>query len=152
MTGSKKNMDKCLGATGKLSLVTKNDNLSVARQCELLKINRTSVYYTPAEQDRDRENEIKNRLDYWHTKMPYLGVSKLRNRLRIEDHSAVGRKLIKRYMDEMGIYAGYPKPSLSKRNKQHKIYPYLLRKLDINRPNQVWSIDITFIRMGRSHM
>jgi putative transposase len=110
----------------------------------LLKINRTSVYYTPAEKDCDRENEIKNRLDYWHTKMPYLGVRKLRNRLQIEDHIAVGRKLIKRCMDEMGIYAVYPKPNLSKRNKQHKIYPYLLRNLVINRPNQVWSIDITY--------
>jgi transposase-like protein len=93
----KKNMDKCLGATGRLSLVTKNDKLSVTRQCELLEINRTSVYYTPAEQDRDHENEIKNRLDYWHTKMPYLGVRKLRNRLQNEDHIAVGRKLIKSY-------------------------------------------------------
>jgi len=141
-----------LESTGKLSLVTKNDKLSVARQCELLKINRTSVYYTPAEYDRDREKEIKNRLDYWHTKMPYLGVRKLRNRLQTEDRISVGRKLIKRYMDEMDIYAVHPKPNLSKRNMQHKIYPYLLRKLDINRPNQVWSIDITYIRMGRSHM
>ena len=141
-----------MGATGKLSLVTKNDKLSVTRQCELLEINRTSVYYTPAEQDRARENEIKNRLDYWHTKMPYLGVRKLRNRLQVEDHIAVGRKLIKRYMDEMGIYAVYPKPNLSKRNIQHKTYPYLLSNLVINRPNQVWAIDITYLRMGRSHM
>ena len=64
----------------------------------------------------------------------------------------IGRKLIARYMAEMGIYAVYPKPNLSKRNMQHKIYPYLLRNLVINRPNQVWSIDITYIRMGRSHM
>jgi putative transposase len=145
-------MDKCLGPTGRLSLVSKNDKLSVTRQCELLEINRTSVYYTPAEQDRDRENKIKNRLDYWHTKMPYLGVRKLRSKLQIKDHILVGRKLIARYMAEMGIYAVYPKPNLSKRNKQHKIYPYLLRNLVINRPNQVWSIDITYIRMGRSHM
>ena len=55
-------------------------------------------------------------------------------------------------MDEMGIYAVYPKPNLSKRNKEHKVYPYLLRNLDINRPNQVWAIDITYIRMGKSHM
>jgi len=84
--------------------------------------------------------------------MSYLGVRKLRNRLQIGDHIAVGRKLIKRYMDEMGIYAVYPKPNLFKRNMQHKIYSYLLRNLVINRPNQVWSIDITYIRMGRSHM
>ena len=133
-----------MGLTGRLSLVSKNEKLSVTRQCELLEINRTSVYYTPAEQDRDRENEIKNRLDYWHTKMPYLGVRKLRNRLQIQDHIPVGRKLITRYMDEMGIYAVYPKPNLSKRNMQHKIYPYLLRNLVINRPNQVWAVDITY--------
>ena len=141
-----------MGPTGRLSLVSKNDKLSVTRQCELLEINRTSFYYTPVAPDRVRENEIKNRLDYWHTKMPYLGVRKLRKKLQEQDHIAVGRKLIKRYMDEMGIYAVCPKPNLSKRNKLHKIYPYLLRNLDINRTNQVWAIDITYIRMGRSHM
>jgi len=141
-----------MGPTGRLSLVSKNDKLSVTRQCELLEINRTSIYYAPAEQDHDRENKIKNRLDYWHTKMPYLGVRKLRNKLQIKDHILVGRKLIARYMAEMGIYAMYPKPNLSKRNMQHKIYPYLLRNLVINRPNQVWSIDISYIRMGRNHM
>jgi len=145
-------MAKCLGPTGRLSLVSKNDKLSVTRQCELLEINRTSVYYTPAEQDLDRENMIKNRLDYWHTKMPYLGVRKLRIKLQTKDHILVGRKLIVRYMAEMGIYAVYPKPNLSKRNMKHKIYPYLLRNLVIDRPNQVWSIDISYIRMGRSHM
>ncbi|WP_366922798.1 IS3 family transposase [Metallumcola ferriviriculae] len=148
----KKNLKKFLGSTGRLSLVSKNNKLPVNRQCQLLEINRTSFYYTPKEPDRERENMIKNRLDYWHTKMPYLGVRKLRKKLQNEDHIKVGRKLIKRYMDEMGIYAVYPKPNLSKRNKQHKIYPYLLRNLDINRANQVWAIDITYIKMGRSHM
>jgi len=76
--------------------------------------------------------------------MPYLGVRKLRKKLQIKDHIPVGRKLIARYMAEMGIYAVYPKPNLSKRNMQHKIYPYLLRNLAINRSNQVWSIDITY--------
>lgn len=141
-----------MGSTGRISLVSKNNKLPVNRQCQLLEINRTSFYYTPKEPDRERENMIKNRLDYWHTKMPYLGVRKLRKKLQNEDHIKVGRKLIKRYMDEMGIYAVYPKPNLSKRNKQHKIYPYLLRNLDINRANQVWAIDITYIKMGRSHM
>lgn len=84
--------------------------------------------------------------------MPYLGVRKLRRKLQTEDHLLVGRKLIKRYMDEMGIYAVYPKPNLSKRNLQHKVYPYLLRNLEINQVNQVWSIDITYIRMGKGHM
>lgn len=125
--------------------------MTVLRQCELLDINRTSVYYTPVLHDLDRKNFIKDRLDYWHTKMPYLGVRKLRDKLN-KDEIFVGRKLIKRYMDEMGIYAVYPKPNLSKRNKQHKIFPYLLRTLEINVVNQVWAVDITYIKMGRSHM
>jgi putative transposase len=151
-TGLKKNLKKSLDTTGRLSLVSKDENLTVARQCELLEVNRTSVYYVPVEPDRERESMIKSRLDYWHTKMPYLGVRKLRRKLQHEDHIKVGRKLIKRYMDEMGIYAVYPKPNLSKNNKQHKVYPYLLRGLDINRPNQAWAIDITYIKMGKSHM
>jgi putative transposase len=141
-----------LDSTGRKSLVTKNGKIPVNRQCELLGINRTSVYYKPVEPDRSRENQIKNRLDYWHTTMPYLGVRKLRKKLCDEDGIPVGRKLIKRYMDEMGIYAVYPKPRLSCRNKQHKIYPYLLRNLEINQANKVWAVDITYIRMGRSHM
>lgn len=124
----------------------------MTRQCELLEINRTTVYYTPVEPDRDFENLVKNRLDYWHTKMPYMGVRKLRDKLQNIDNIPVGRRLIKRYMGEMGIYAMCPKPNLSKRNKQHKIYPYLLRNLEINRSNQVWAVDITYIKMGRSHM
>jgi putative transposase len=141
-----------LDQTGRLSLVSRNAELSVARQSQLLDVNRTSVYYVPVEPDRERENAIKNRLDYWHTKMPYMGVRKLRNRLQKQDGLKVGRKLIKRYMDEMGIYAVYPKPNLSKRSKQHKIYPYLLRNLDIDRVNHVWAIDITYIKMEKNHM
>ncbi|WP_051533778.1 transposase [Desulfitibacter alkalitolerans] len=137
----KKNLKKCLAPNGRLNLVSKEDKLSVTRQCELLEVNRTSVYYTPVEPDRDFENMVKNRLDYWHTKMPYMGVRKLRDKLQKIDKIPVGRRLIKRYMEEMGIYAMCPKPNLSKRNKQHKIYPYLLRNLEINRSNQVWAVD-----------
>ena len=136
----KKNLQKCL------------DKLSVAKQAELLGVNRTSFYYTPVEPDGERETVIKNRIDFWHTRMPYLGVRKIRIQLQERDGLPVGRKLIRRYMDEMGIYAVYPKPNLSKPNKQHRIYPYLLRNLDINHANQVWAIDITYIRMGRGHM
>lgn len=83
--------------------------------------------------------------------MCYLGVRKLRTKLK-EDSLNVGRKLIKRYMEEMGIYCIFPKPNLSKRNKAHKIFPYLLRNMSIIAPNQVWAIDITYIKMGKSHM
>lgn len=118
-----------MAPTGRLNLVSKDDKLSVAKQAELLGVNRTSFYYTPVEPDGERETVIKNRIDFWHTKMPYLGVRKIRIQLQERDGLRVGRKLIKRYMDEMGIYAVYPKPNLSKPNKQHQIYPYLLSKI-----------------------
>lgn len=92
----KKNLKKCLAPTGRLNLVSKNDKLSVTRQCELLEVNRTSVYYTPAEPDREFENKVKSRFDYWHTKMPYMGVRKLRDRLQNTNHILIGRRLIKR--------------------------------------------------------
>ena len=116
-----------------------------------MEINRTSVYYTPAIADMEREELIKSRLDYWHTKMCYLGVRRLKAKLN-EDGIHIGRKLIRRYMEEMGIYCIYPKPNLSKRNQAHKVFPYLLRNISITAPNQVWAIDITYIKMGKSHM
>ena len=108
--------------TTKRNLLSDPSKLTLSRRCELLEIPRNSVYNKPVERDNERVNEVKNRLDYWHTKMPYLGVRRLVVKLR-EDGLLVGRKLIKRYMGEMGIYAVYPKPNLSKRNQQHKIYP-----------------------------
>ncbi len=148
----KKNLNKSLEIAGRLKLVSKSHKLTVSRQCELLEVNRTSVYYTPVEPDREFENIVKGRLDYWHTKMPYMGVRKLRDKLQTVDNLPVGRKLIKRFMSEMGIYAMCPKPCLSKRNKLHKIHPYLLWNIDINKVNQVWAVDITYIKMGKGHM
>ena len=91
------------------------------------------------------------RLDFWHTQIPAMGVRKLVVKLR-EEGFAVGRKLIRRLMSEMGICAVYPKVNLSKRNFKETIVPYLLRNKTVSFPNQVWSIDITYIRMNRSHM
>jgi len=140
---------------GKQRLVSRSEQLTVKRQCELLEINRTSIYSKPSvptPEDIEREELIKSRLDFWHTKMCYLGVRRLVRKLKEEDNIATGRKLIKRYMGEMGIYAVYPKPNLSKRNHKHKTFPYLLRNIPIIKPNQVWAIDITYIKMGKSHM
>lgn len=113
------------------------------------------MYYTPKEpttEEKECEEKLKARLDFWHTKQCYLGVRSLKKKLKKEDGIDVGRKLIKRYMDEMGIYAVYPKPNLSKRGKEFKHFPYLLKNKHIFMPNQVWAIDITYIKMGRKHM
>ena len=87
----------------------------------------------------------------WHTMLPALGSRKLTVKLQEEGYS-VGRKLVRRLMREMGIWVVYPKPNLSKRNFQEAIVPYLLRNKVVSFPNQVWSIDITYIKLNRSHM
>jgi putative transposase len=141
---------------GKVSLVTKDEPLTVKRQCELLEVNRTSVYYEPAKVTNEgilQEEYIKSRLDYWHTKFCWMGTRTLLKKLRQDDNiKGIGRQLVRRYMQEMGIFTVYPKPDTSKANKQHKKYPYLLRNKLIWLPNQVWAIDITYISLGRTHM
>lgn len=135
----------------KRNLLRSPSELTMKRRCELLEVPRTSIYRKPKVHAVEWEEIVKSRLDFWHTQMPYLGVRRLREKLR-EEGIQIGRKRIRRYMQEMGIYAVYPKPNLSKRNQKHKIYPYLLRNLKIDRPNQVWAIDITYIRMTHGHM
>lgn len=124
------------------------------RQCELLGISRSTVYYEQKEPDEDavrRKEEVMGRIDYWHTTLPCMGTRKIAARLRAEGY-AVGRKLVRTYMEEMGIHAVYPRPNLSKRNCKKSVVPYLLRNKVISFPNQAWSIDITYIRMQHSHM
>ena len=128
--------------------------MTIERQCALLGINRSTYYYKAleiSESARQTEELRKARLDYWHTKMPYLGARKLRDKLN-GDGIAIGRKLVRRYMEEMGICAVYPKPNLSKPSKEHRKFPYLLRNMHIFLPNQVWAVDITYIKMSHGHM
>lgn len=91
------------------------------------------------------------RIDYWHTVMPYVGSRKIVVLLQKEGYS-VGRKYVRGCMSEMGIHALYPKPNLSKRNFKESTVPYLLRNFNASFPNQVWSVDITYIPLHRSHM
>jgi putative transposase len=99
----------------------------------------------------ERKNDLMARLDFWHTKMPYLGARKLTTKL-IEEGHETNRKETGRLMREMGIYAMYPLPNLSRNSKQHKVFPYMLRNMSIFIPNQVWAVDITYIRMQHGHM
>lgn len=126
------------------------------RQCELLEVNRTSIYYKPvkiADEAILREEYIKGRLDYWHTRFCWMGSRNLLKKLRQDDKiEGIGRQLVRRYMQEMGIFTVYPKPNTSKPNKKHKKFPYLLRGKKIWLPNQVWALDITYISLGRTHM
>jgi len=137
-------------------LISKNEQLTVKRQCELLEINRSSYYYEPSKPSEEeilQEEYIKSRLDYWHTKFCWMGSRSLLTKLRQDDGiKGIGRQLVRRYMQEMGIFCVYPKPNLSIPNKKHKKFPYLLRNRNIWLPNQVWALDITYISMGRSHM
>lgn len=117
-------------------------------------IHHSSVYPkppTPNEEKRLHRETLMARLDYWHTMLPTLGSRKLAVKLQGDGYQ-VGRKLVRRLMREMGIWAVYPKPNLSKRNFQEAIVPYLLRNKVVSFPNQVWSIDITYIKLNRSHM
>lgn len=135
-------------------MIRTNSELSIRRQCELLHVSRSSVYYEPkepTESDLQRKEEIMARIDYWHTVLPCMGTRKIAVKLCQEGHS-VGRKLVRSYMQEMGICAVYPKPNLSKRNFREGIVPYLLKNRTVSFPNEVWSIDITYIKMHRSHM
>ena len=135
-------------------MIRTSSELSVRRQCELLGVTRSAVYYEPKPEDtsaRQRKESIMGRIDCWHTMMPFLGTRKIAAQLRVEGY-AVGRKQVRSYMREMGIHAVYPKPNLSKRNFKEAIVPYLLRNKTVSFPNQVWSIDITYIKMYHGHM
>jgi putative transposase len=111
-------------------------------------LNRTTLYYKPAEPSEE-EIKIKHRIDEIYTEFPYYGYRRITEQLK-KDGFEIGTTAVRRHMHEMGIMAIYPVPNTSKRNMEHKIYPYLLRGLSITEPNQVWGIDITYIRLNRS--
>jgi putative transposase len=119
-----------------------------------LELSQSSYYYKVREIPLERvakKEAMMAVIDRWHTEMPYLGSRRLVIKLANEGMST-SRKQIRLLMEEMGIYAVYPKRNLSKRNHAHKIYPYLLRNKTIFLPNQVWALDITYIRFLRGHM
>ena len=119
-------------------------------QCELLGLNRSGVYYVPRPAD-ERVLLIQRRIDEIYTACPFYGVRKITAQLRA-DGLLVNHKAVARHMQIMGLRAIYPEANLSKRLQQHAVYPYLLRGLKIEQPNQVWGVDITYIRLRSGWM
>ncbi len=121
--------------------------ISVRRQCELLGVNRSGLYYEPAGES-EQNLALMRLLDEQYTRTPFYGSRKMTAWLATVGH-AVNRKRVSRLMELLGLEAVYPKPKLSQPGEGHRIYPYLLRGVTVERVNQVWSTDITYIRMAR---
>jgi putative transposase len=124
--------------------------LSIRRQCGLLGVARSGIY-RPAAPANDNDLALMRRIDELFTAWPFLGSRRMTAMLRSEGH-AINRKRVRRLMRKMGIAALGPKPRLSKPAPGHTIFPYLLRGLVIERPNQVWCADITYIPIGRGFL
>ena len=120
-----------------------NTKLSLTRQCKLLKISRSSIYYTPVGVNAETL-KLMHEIDRVFTKYPFFGSRQIAAYLPQSGFSA-GRHRVRRLMNIMGLQAIYKGPNTSKKHPQQRIYPYLLRKLAISWPNQVWCSDITYI-------
>ena len=128
-------------------MIDRGHDLSLVRQAELLHLSRGNLYYTPRPVPAE-DLAIMRRMDELHLVYPFAGSRMLRDLLRGEG-VAIGRDRVSTMMEIMNIEALYCKPNTSKAALGHKIYPYLLRNMLIDRPNQVWAMDITYIPMAR---
>ena len=131
-------------------MVTKSHKLAVTQQCRLLEISRSSAYYQPLATPT-AELELSRVIDEVHLDKPFLGSRGIRDRL-LDFERVVNRKRVQRLMRKLGITAVAPSPSLSKPATGHTVYPYLLRNLEVSKPNQVWCSDITYIPMPKGHL
>jgi len=128
-------------------MIDRQHDLPITRQAGVLHISRGSVYYLPRPVS-ESDLAIMRRLDRLHLEFPFAGARMLKGLLSA-DGCQIGRRHVKTLMRRMGIEALYRRPRTTKPALGHKIYPYLLRGMDITRPNQVWAMDITYIPMAR---
>ena len=128
-------------------MIDPDHKLSISKQARALGISRSSVYYLPKPVS-NQDLALMKRIDRLHLEFPFAGARMLRDLLRQEGFQ-VGRRHVGTLMRKMGIEALYRRPRTSKKHPQHQVYPYLLRNLTIDRPNQVWAMDITYIPMAR---
>ena len=140
---------ECLTLDEKRGLIEREENsaLSVRHQCELLGLNRSTLYYQPVPWS-DEDLRLMNAIDEAFTKRPILGVKQMVLKMR-DQGFAVGKKRIRTLMRAMGLFPIFPKKNTSKPNLEHRVFPYLLRNVEIEKVNQVWSMDITYIRLGK---
>lgn len=124
-------------------MVDKNASLSMRRQCELLALNRSSLYYEPVDAPAE-DLATMRRIDELHLERPFYGSRRMAQALKAEGQT-INRKRVQRLMRLMDLEAFAPKPGTSKPNKQNAVYPYLLRNLNVTRVSQVWAADITYI-------
>jgi putative transposase len=128
-------------------MIDRTHALPVSRQCRVLELARSTVYYVPRPISPE-DLALMRRIDELHLDYPFAGSRMLRDLLKREGH-AVGRRRVARLMKRMGIEALYRRRNTSRRHAGHRVYPYLLRDLRVERPNQVWAADITYIPMRR---
>jgi putative transposase len=147
----KKKLASSLSRDERLALVEReNGEVSVVTQCELLSVHRSGLYYHPRPVDAGTLT-LQRRIDEIYTASPFYGIRKITAQLHAEGLH-VNHQAVARHMQLMGLRAIYPGPNLSKRAQQHAVYPYLLRGLKIEQPNQVWGVDITSIRLRSGWM
>lgn len=145
LIGLKKNLI-CLTHEQRKNFIEKdNQQISLKRQAQLFDISRSSLYYQPRINQQDIA--IMNLIDEIYTELPFYGSRRIRKQLKIYHQIHIGRQKAQRLMRLMGLEAIYPKTRTSFPNQSNKIYPYLLRGLVIDHPNQVWSTDITYVRL-----
>ncbi len=126
-------------------MIDPQDELSVRHQCRLLEVDRSGLYYAPVGPDA-QAIALCHRLDELYTAHPFYGVRRMTEALRRENH-AVNPKRVRRLLRQMGLLAVYPKPRRSLPGAGAQVFRYLLRGLKIERPHQVWAIDITYVRL-----
>jgi len=140
-----------MNAPGRRGLLQRDhQTLSMRRQCQLLSVARSSAYRAPKPAN-DNDLDLMRRIDELFMAWPFLGSRRIAEMLRRSGYP-VNRKRVQRLMRKMGIEALGPKPRTTKRQPGHKIFPYLLRNMVIDRPNQVWAADITYIPIGRGFL
>jgi putative transposase len=128
-------------------MINREHSLPIAKQCNALKLPRSTAYYKPSLPPK-KDVTIMGRIDKLHMDYPFAGSRMLRDMLKLEDYK-IGRRHVRTLMSKMDIHAVYRKPNTSLANKEHKVYPYLLRDIAIDKPNEVFACDITYIPMAK---